>query len=252
MKLKMLVVAFAITVVIAKAQEYKVAKSTGKLSIMEVNDVRIEGYDGKEIIFSSRNHDNEKDERANGLRAVSSMGLEDNSGIGLSVQDKGDVVEVRQLKKMDGPEILIKVPKGIVIVYQHTSPHGDEFRLRNLDNDIQVTTVHNQVMLENVTGKVSVKTVHGDIDAVFPTVKNQILLESVHGHVDAAVPADVKANLNMTTSWGEIFVDPALKIEMEKKDGYENYSDQFNGKLNGGGTEIEFGSTHNNVYLRKK
>jgi hypothetical protein len=253
MKTRILVIAFLMAVGHSFAQEYKVAKSTGKLSIMEVNDVRIEGYDGKEIVFSSRSHKSEDDDRAKGLRPVSSMGYEDNTGIGLSVQDKGDVIEVRQLKKMDGPEILIKVPKGVTIIYEHSSPYGDEFRLRNLENDINVSTVHNQVMLENVSGNVNVKTVHGDIDATLSSVKNKVILESVHGHVDLALPTDTKANLKLSTSWGEIFIDPGFKIEMEKKDGYDNYgSDKFNGKLNGGGVDIEIGSTHNNVYLRKK
>ena len=254
MKIKILVVAFLMAASHSYAQqEYKVAKSTGKLSILEVNDVRIEGYDGKEIVFSSRSHKSEDDERARGLRAVSSMGLEDNTGIGLSVQDKGDVVEVRQLKKMDGPEILIKVPKGVTIIYEHSSPYGDEFRLRNLENDVTVSTVHNQVMLENVSGNVNVKTVHGDIDASFSGVKNKLTLESVHGHVDVALPTDAKANLNLSTSWGEIFVDPSFKIEMDKKEGLDSYGgDKFSGKLNGGGIDIELGSAHNNVYLRKK
>jgi predicted membrane protein len=252
MKFYTVLIVFLLTIAHANAQEYKVAKTTGKLTIVEVNDVRIEGYDGKEIVFTSRNHKDDRDERASGLRAISSMGLEDNTGIGLAVQTNGDVIEVRQLKKMDGPEILIKVPKGIVISYEHSSPYGDEFRLKNLENEVQISTVHNQVMLENVTGVVTVKTVHGDIDATFPAIKNKISLESVHGHVDIALPADTKANLKMSTSWGELFVDPGFKIEMEKKDGLQNYSDKFNGKLNGGGLEIELASTHNNVYLRKK
>src|SRR5688572_18491188 len=75
------------------AQEYKVAKSTGSLEISEVNDVTIEGYSGTEIIFTSRGHENDDDERAKGLRAISSLGLEDNTGIGLSVVTKGEVIE---------------------------------------------------------------------------------------------------------------------------------------------------------------
>src|SRR5687767_6960416 len=98
-----------------QAQEYKVSKSTGTLEIVDVNDVTIEGSTGNEIVFISRDQDRDDDERAKGLRAVSSLGLEDNTGLGLSVTDKGKVIEVRQLKKMDGPDITIKVPKGIVI-----------------------------------------------------------------------------------------------------------------------------------------
>jgi len=236
-----------------QAQEYKVSKSTGTLKIMEVNDVRIEGYDGKEIVFTSRNHDRENDERAKGLRAVSSLGLEDNTGLGLSVIENGQVVEVRQLKKMDGPDITIKVPKGVIISYEHTSPYGSDFELKNLDNQIEVSTVHNQVSLENVTGPVSVKTVHGDIDASFgPNIKDPVVLRSVHGHVDVSIPVATKATITLSTSWGELFIDPELKIEIDAKGGLQKYNDNFSGKMNGGGIDIELASTHNNVYLRKK
>ena len=39
---------------LTQAQEYKVAKSTGRLEIKEVNNVVIEGTTGNEIVFSSR------------------------------------------------------------------------------------------------------------------------------------------------------------------------------------------------------
>src|SRR5438045_1517098 len=96
------------------AQEFKVAKSTGKLAIY-LGRVTVEGYSGSEIIFSSLENHGEKDKRADGLRAISALGLEDNTGLGINVADKGNVVEVRQLKKMNSPRIKIQVPKGVVV-----------------------------------------------------------------------------------------------------------------------------------------
>ncbi len=64
-----------LAITLTHAQEYKLSKSTGKLDIKEVNHVTIEGTTGNEIIFSTTNHDKEKDERAQGLRAVSGYGL---------------------------------------------------------------------------------------------------------------------------------------------------------------------------------
>jgi predicted membrane protein len=235
------------------AQEYKLAKSSGRLEIKEVNHVVIEGTTGNEIIFSSRDNDKKDDERAKGLRAVSAIGLEDNSGIGLSVVDKGNVIEVQQLKKMDGPNITIKVPKGVTVAYVHNSPHGDEIEFKNFEGEIEVSTVHNGVVLTNVTGPMTVKTVHGDIDATLnPNMKNPISIVSVHGHVDVAIPVATKATLNLGTAYGEIFVDPDFKIEIERSEGMIKYSDNVNGKINGGGLDIKLSSTHNNVYLRKK
>ncbi|MFZ6010548.1 MAG: DUF4097 family beta strand repeat-containing protein [Bacteroidota bacterium] len=236
-----------------QAQEYKVAKSTGRLEIREVNHVTIEGAPGGEIIFSSRGNDRDDDGRAKGLRAISSMGLEDNTGLGLSVVDKGNVIEVQQLKKMDGPEIKILVPKGVVVAYSHTSPYGDELEIKNFEGELEVSTVHSGVVLSNTTGPMSIKTVHGDIEASLgATLKSPVSLVSVHGHVDAALPVATKANMKLGTTYGEIFVDPDFKIEIEKAGGMVKYSDNVTGKLNGGGLDIKLSSTHNNVYLRKK
>jgi hypothetical protein len=254
MKSKLLIAAMLLVAAAVQAQkEFKLAKSSGTVEIVDVNDVTVEQASGNEIIFSSHDVDVEDDERAKGLRAVSSYGLEDNTGLGISVQDKGTVVEVRQLKKMDGSEITIKVPKGIVVSYKHSSPYGGGFKVKNLENELNVSTVHNEVELENVSGPLNIKTVHGEINAsLSPNVKSPISIVSVHGHDDVSIPVATKANLQLSTAWGEIFIDPELKIEVDKKGDMVEYSDHFSGKMNGGGLDIQLSSTHNNVYLRKK
>jgi len=235
------------------AQDFKLSKSTGTLDISEVNHVSIEGHTGNEIIFSSRDHDRDDDGRAKGLRAISSIGLEDNTGLGLSVIDKGTTIEVRQLKKMDGPDIKILVPKGVKVSFSHTSPHGEGVEVKNFDGEIEISTVHNEVTLNNVSGPMDVKTVHGDIDVTFgASIKGPILITSVHAHVDVAMPVSTKADFKLGTTWGEIFVDPDFKIEIDRSGSLVKYSNKLTGKMNGGGTEIELASTHDNVYLRKK
>lgn len=239
---------------VSLGQEYKIAKSTGRLEIREVNNVTIEGYSGNEIVFTSLDGSREKDRRADGLRAVSAMGLEDNTGLGLSVTDKGTTFEVSQLKKMDGPKIKIMVPKGVVVSYRHTSPHGSDIRLKNIESELDISTVHNGVKLDNVTGPLNIRTVHGEIEAdLSATVKGPISLNSTHGLVDVTLPGSIKATLDLTTSWGEIFVDPGLNMEIPKQGDWVKYgSNKVEGKVNGGGLEIALGSAHGNVYVRKK
>lgn len=238
------------------AQDYKVAKSSGRLEIREVNHVTIEGHSGNEIIFSTKGGRADRDERAVGLRSVNRDGLEDNTGIGLSVQDKGDKIEVQQMKRMDGPDVLIKVPKGVVVSYQHSSPYGSEVEFKNVESEIEVSTLHNKVLLDNVSGPMTIKTVHGDIDAsLSANVKTPVSIVSVHGHVDVALPAATKATVRMGTVYGEIFVDPAFKLEIDNggAGNLRKYSsDNITGKINGGGIELNLNSTHNNIYLRKK
>jgi Putative adhesin len=257
MKIKLVLMAALIGLGVGNvaAQEFKLAKATGTLDIREVNSVTIEGYGGSEIVFTSKNrdHDRDKDERSKGLRVVTGSGLEDNTGLGISVVDKGTTVEVRQLKKMDGPEIKIMVPKGISIVYDHSSPYGSEVKFVNIEGNLEVSTVHNDVVLDNVTGAINIKTVHGNIDATFtPAVKNNISIVSVHGHVDVSIPVSTKANVKLGTSHGEILVDPDLKIDIEHTGSMVRYSDNVVGKINGGGLSIALTSEHDNVYFRKK
>ena len=183
-----------VTLAFASAQEFKLSKSSGKLIIKEVNHITIEGHSGNEIIFSSLDGPKEKDKRAEGLRALNSMGLEDNTGIGLSVQDKGATIEVYQLKKMDGPKVKILVPKGVSVSISHSSPYGEDVRLRNIESEIEVSTLHNGVIVENVTGPMTIKTVHGEIEAELGSnLKSPISLVSVHGLIDITVPAVTKS-----------------------------------------------------------
>lgn len=238
----------------AFGQEYKVARSTGRLDLSEVNNVTVEGHAGNEIIFSSLDGSRERDSRAEGLRSVSGNGLEDNTGIGLSVVDKGNVIEVRQLKRQDGPKVKVLIPKGVTLYYRHTSPYGSDLKLRNVEGEVEVSTVHNGIHMTNVTGPLNIRSVHGEIEADFDTnVKGPLTLSSTHGLIDIAVPTAIKANVFLSTSHGEIFVDPALKLEIPKQGDWVKYgSNKIDGKVNGGGLELSLSTGHSNIYLRKK
>jgi hypothetical protein len=236
----------------AGAQEYKVAKNSGRLEI-HLGKATIEGHNGNDIIFSSKNGHEKKDERAEGLRAVNSLGLDDNTGLGINVTDKGTTVEVRQLNRMNSPEIKILVPKGMIVSFSHESQYGGEVQFRNMENEIEVSANYNSVELENVTGPVTVKSVYGHVEADFnANMKGPISIVSVYGYVDLTLPLATKADLKMSTSYGEILVAPDFKIEIEKEGSMIRYSDKVNGKINGGGITIDLNSNYGKIYLRKK
>lgn len=245
------VAALCITVTVT-AQEFKVAKSSGKLQI-NLSRVTVEGHTGNEIIFSSKDHNKKEDERAKGLKAINSLGLEDNTGLGINVTEKDGVLVVNQLKKMSSQDIKILVPKGVIVAYDHESQYSSKVVFRNLENEIEVSANYNSVELENITGPATVKAVYGSVDAVFSAnVKGPVSIVSIYGHVDVAMPATIKANIKMSTSYGEIFVAPDFKIEVEKEGEWVKYSDRVSGKINGGGMNIDFRSDYGKIYFRKK
>ena len=235
-----------------QAQEYKIAKSNGRLEI-NLGKVIVEGHNGNEIIFSSRNHKEGRDERATGLRSVNSLGLEDNTGLGINVSDKGNVVEVHQLKKTSSPDIKIMVPKGVIVSYVHESQYGSTAVFKNLSNEIEISAQYNSIELDNVTGPLTVKTIYGHVESVFDTnIKDPISIVSIYGYVDVTLPQGTMANLKLSTSYGEILVAPEFDIKIAPTGQWREYSDKVNGTINGGGTNIEMRCDYGKVYLRKK
>jgi hypothetical protein len=234
------------------AQEFKVSKNTGRLEI-NIGKVTVEGHAGNDIIFSSSDHNKEKDDRAEGLRSVNSLGLEDNTGLGIHVEDKDNVVRVQQLKKTNSPDIKILVPKGMVVSFAYESHYGGKAIFRNIPNEIEVSAQYNSIELENVTGPLTVKTIYGHVVASLDAnMKDPISIVSIYGFVDVAIPSTTKANLKMSTSYGEIFADPAFKIDIDRQGDMISYSNKVSGKINGGGINIDLNCNYGKVYLRKK
>ncbi len=239
--------------VAAQAQEYKVAKSTGKL-VINIPSVTVEGYSGNEIIFTSSKEKGDDDDRAKGLRPINGAGLIDNTGLGISVTDKGGTIEVNQVSQHNA-QVKIKVPKGVSISYSFTKAiNAGTVSFKNIESEIEISVQHNKVELENVTGPLTVKAVYSGVDVKFgDNIKGPISLASIYGHVDVALPSTIKANLSMKTSYGEILASPDFKIDLEKSNSdmisYSN--NNVKGKLNGGGIELSLISNYGKVYLRK-
>lgn len=248
-----LIFIFSACSVIAQ-EEYKVAMNSGTLIIKDVNELTIEGYDGTEVVFKYLDGRHSKPDKAKGLRAINSLGMTDNSGIGLSVRPKDGNLEVASISKNSEVHYRILVPKSVGIFYEHNSNHGEELFLKNIQSEIEVTTRYNDIFLENVTGPMAIKSVHGDINADFSKLNQEgsISLHSVHGDIDASFPIDTKANFMLKSSHGEMYTDLDLKIDADKADVKSRSSKNISGTLNGGGVDVSIKTSHSNIYLRKK
>jgi len=277
----------------ASAQkQYKLSKSSGQLNL-NIPGAIVEGYSGNEIIFSLPKNENEiVDERAKGLRVISASGFVDNTGLGLDVSEKGSEINVNAVnKKIDGV-VSIKVPQNIKITFVNRSNiYQEEIILKNLKNEIEISTSYNKIKLENNTGPMNIKSLYGSVDASFADViKGPVSIVSVYGHVDVSLPANVKANVDLSTSFGKLYAADELKIAIDKQlaDDKNNVtvigkpansqvtitgvksatgtvntvrglavyggrsSEDIKGKINGGGSDFILKSNYQNVYLRVK
>lgn len=233
----------------AQAQEYKISKSSGRLEL-KIGRVTVEGHNGNEIIFSGRDRDKKDDERSKGLKEISGLGIEDNTGLGINVEENGGTIIVRQLRKMNSPDIRILVPKGVTVSYSFESQYGGDIIFRNLESEIEFSSNYNSLEMINVTGPATVKTIYGHVEASFDQhVKGPLSIVSVYGYADVALPSTIKANLRLSTSYGELYASPDFKIEIDRSQEDEN---RVIGKINGGGTTVDISSNYGKVYLRKK
>lgn len=233
---------------------YKVNKNKGKL-LINLGQVIVEGYKGNEIVFSLEGKTPAEDKRAEGLQAINALGLVDNTGLGINVSEKDGILEVNPLKKISAPSIKILVPENVIVSFKHQSQYGGKVVFKNMQNEIEIAATYNNVQLENITGPATVKSIYGNVEAVFSqNVKGPLSIISVYGHTDVSLPKSVKANLKATTSYGEIYISPDFKIEQEKKteDDLIHYGNDLVGKVNGGGTDIEVRSDYSKIYLRAK
>ncbi|MDQ2656916.1 MAG: DUF4097 domain-containing protein [Bacteroidota bacterium] len=255
MKSRVIVFAFALVLSgnVASAQEYRVAKTSGRLEL-NIGRVTVEGHNGNEIIFTAANPKSGKDERAEGLRLVNSLGLEDNTGgLGINVTDKGNVVEVYQLKQTHAPDIKVLVPKGVIVSFRHESQYGGTAKFVNLPNEIEVSAVYNSVELQKVTGPLTIETTYGGVTADFiAPIKDPVSIVSIYGFIDISLPQDTKANLEMSTSYGDIYAAPEFKIDVPTRDGMKVYGDKITGTINGGGVSIDLDCNYGKIYLRRK
>ncbi len=238
------------------AQEYKVAHNGGKLILRNVNNVEITASDGSEVVINAEIERDEEDaERAKGLKAINSLGLDDNTGLGLSLQKEEGNIVITQIGDMhEQGSYVIQLPKSMAVDYSHNTYNSELLHIAGVSQEIIVSTNYTNIELENVTGPMSVKTVYGSIDAAFSSLNqtSSVSLNSVYSHVDVTVPSSSKANLKLKTPYGQIYTDMDINVSAGE-DGMKNVSSKkVAGTINGGGVDFIIQSGYDNIYLRKK
>ncbi|KYG73212.1 DUF4097 family beta strand repeat-containing protein [Roseivirga echinicomitans] len=249
----LLAIALFLVAFTVQGQDFKVAISgQKKVVIKEVNRVSVEAYDGTEIQITSSNKDEERSERAVGLKSLSARG-EDNTGIGLSVKTDGGQITIVQVARRADGKYTIKVPKSMNVKIEHTGNwEGGKMEVYGISGELEISGNYNNVYLEGITGPALVNTVYGGVEAKFSSLSQAgpTSLVSVYGDVDVTLPANAKANISAKTPYGEAYSD--LSIEFPKTDGMRKVSSTVEGTLNGGGVKLDIQASFNNVYLRKK
>lgn len=224
---KTTIIASVLLVMVMQAfaqKEFKLAKSSGKLVINNISKLSVEGYDGKDIVFSTTNVVEKTDDpRAAGLSVLGNAGF-DNTGIGISVTEKDNNVFVAAIAKETN--LKVKLPQGVALSIKTGSFSQRDsiiILLSNIKSEIDASTQYEHISLKNVSGPVSVKTLYGNIDGkLAPSFKGPISLVSVYGFIDVTLPEDTKADMSINTVYETLYAAKDINLVLDEAPKREN------------------------------
>lgn len=215
------------------------------------SDVSIEGHDSNEVIIENLDYE-EIPERAKGLRALY-YSAEDNTGIGLSVEEENGTLKIIPASRDDG-DYHIMIPNRVRLMVEQVNWGGGDFEIENHQGELEVLSKTGDIIMSNVTGPITASSTSGDVEIEFSSLSqaNPTSISLVSGFIDVTLPANSNANFNLGSVSGEVYTD--LDIDLEGR-GNSNMtrlggSGQINGTLNGGGVEVSLKSVSGDIYLR--
>ena len=255
MKKLMLIAILIITsfALLAQGKTHKVNQSSGTLVLLNIDEVTVEGYAGTEIIMTNLDFNEAENKRAAGLRMINTNGLTDNTGIGLSVVKEGDRLIVSQVSARGDGEYKIQLPHKMNLEYEHGDNSGGDIDVHKVTGEIVISTTYGDVGLHDVTGPMSIKSIYGSVEVKFGSLEQQgsVSIESVYDLVDVTIPKGAKADVKLSTPYGEIYSNADITIA--ESDGMRKHTNHgMNGKINGGGVHLYLKASYDNIYLREQ
>lgn len=251
-----LILVLAALPIASQAQEfsYTLGNSSDK-SIefaMSRSDVIIEGHDSDEVIIRNLDYD-APPERAQGLRALYNS-AEDNTGIGLSVEEENGTLKIITASRDDG-DYRLMVPNKVRVMLEEVNWGGGDFEIRNMQGEIEIKSKSGDMKLVNITGPVIASSTSGDMEIVMDRLSQMgpTSISLVSGFIDISLPESSKANLYMSSVSGEIYTNMDVQLSGDQREGMHRLGGgrKIEGTLNGGGVEVSLKTISGDIYLRK-
>jgi hypothetical protein len=238
------------------AQEYKAKLANSgnqRITIqLDPTNLKIEGYNGNELIIQTSAKLEAPPERAKGLRPLYNSAV-DNTGLGLSVVTEGNTVRIEKASRKSIP-YTIRVPQKSAILYEQTNWTNGDLTIQNVEGDLELRTNNGGINLVDVTGPVVANTINGEIKVVYSSLNQSkpTAMSTVNGAIDITLPASAKANLKLSSIHGEMYTD--FDLGTTKKDGMTRMGGGhvINGTTNGGGVDLQLKTINSDIYIRKQ
>ena len=219
--------------------------------------ITVKGYDGKEVVVEARLRGQiPSDGKANMKRVPI-------TATGLSVEEENNHVHVSVESVHRAIDLNVMVPVRSSLILR-TVNSGD-ISVTGVDGELDVNDVNGNVTLSNVSGTAVAHALNGKVLVNFNRINRDkpMAFSSLNGDIDVTFPADLKANLALSSDRGEVYTDfdvqlqpraqPPIVEDARGRGGkYRVHLDKnIHGTINGGGQEIKFKNFQGSIYIRK-
>ena len=211
----------------SKPYKIKFSGKDKKVSILVFqNAIQVTGYDGDEVIIEAESNNNAKGfpKEAEGLRMVSGSGIADNTGLGASAEQVGNVLNITVPKNKYFGNISIKVPREVAVsIRENENIWNNQWKISGLSGEIELKANHTAITLDDISGPLVCNAGWGKVKINYTSI-SQSAPHSITtlSPVDVTLPTDAKATLGLKSTFGDVFTDwelTPLKTENKKEKG---------------------------------
>jgi hypothetical protein len=236
------------------------ARNTSSPRVVDVSSsngaITVKTYAGKEVIVESGSHPGRD------VHAPAGMHRIDLPSRGLDVEEQDNIITVRDHSPGGGDHITVTVPVDTSL---HLRCHNGSIQVDGVHGEIDAESHNGEIRLANVSGSVLANTHNSRIlvsmdhvDAAKPSA-----FSAFNGSIDVTLPADLKANMKMTTENGSIFSDFDVNVAPGRASTQPNHTPDGRYRIRfdrtmqaaingGGGAELTFRTASGAITIRKK
>lgn len=217
-------------------RNYRVAPN-GSIRVFTVSgDVKVQGYDGAEIVVQGS-----KVGRNPERVEIVDRSSADHVDVGVRYPERsgGDA----------SVNFVVKVPRAVTYNFTDIYSVSGSVYFADVTGNIKAHSVSGSVEMKNVSGIISAESVSGNVDVYLKKVEGEgdMRFSSVSGNVAVRAPADLSAYVVMSTTIGALTTD--FPVEIQERRYAPGRSAR--GRLGSGACSIRITSVSGRVSLTK-
>jgi len=241
--------------------------SKGSLDVgLIMGSIKVEGYNGKEVIVTAKaidkeghkEHHNKRDNDKSDLTGLKKI---NSNGFKLDIEEKDNHVEISSDHFNKRIDLEIKVPRNFSL--ELATVNNGNIYVSNVEGSHEISNVNGKIEMYAISGSVVAATVNGKLVVEFDKVtpNTPMAFAGMNKNIDLTLPPGTKATLKMDSKMGDIYTDfdaemvksgPEIKKSTNGGVYKVSVSQTVTAKLNGGGPEFKFKNFNGDIIVRKK